>query len=85
MADTAKQQIAEIQSLGKSTTKLAGSEAQLVADAFKGLLSVLSQLLKTITHKAGLVTSLPIVGQILSPVLALLDNLLIVSPCLCSS
>ncbi|KAM7186809.1 hypothetical protein V8F20_011242 [Naviculisporaceae sp. PSN 640] len=76
ITDTAKQQIVVIQSAEENPTKLAGAEAELVTDAVEGLLNVLSELLQTITGKTGLVQSLPLVGDLLTPVLELLDSLL---------
>ncbi|KAM7221850.1 hypothetical protein V8F06_002843 [Rhypophila decipiens] len=65
-----------MQTVEKSPAKFAGEEAQLIGDALKGLVKVVTELVDALVKQLEVVDKIPIIGQVVSPVLELLNTLL---------
>ncbi|KAM7190238.1 hypothetical protein V8F33_009598 [Rhypophila sp. PSN 637] len=76
ISETAKKEIVYMQAVEKNPVKFAGEEAQLIGDALKGLVTVVTELVDSLIKQLDVVEKIPIIGQVVSPVLELLNTLL---------
>ncbi|KAK4212460.1 hypothetical protein QBC37DRAFT_401524 [Rhypophila decipiens] len=76
ISETAKKEIVYMQTVEKSPAKFAGEEAQLIGDALKGLVKVVTELVDALVKQLEVVDKIPIIGQVVSPVLELVNTLL---------